>query len=38
METVAPEALVARVTLNWPAIREAEERILLIQGTTSVRF
>jgi len=32
METVAPEALVARVTLNWPAIREAEERILLIQG------
>ena len=32
VETVAPEAPQARVTLNWPAIHEVEERVLLIQG------
>ena len=32
METVAPEAPRARVTLNWPAVQEAAERVLLIQG------
>lgn len=32
VETLAPEAPRARVSLNWPAIREAGERVLLIQG------
>lgn len=31
-QTVAPEAPIARVTLNWPALREVEERVLLVQG------
>ena len=32
VETVAPEAPRARVTLNWPALREVEDRVVLIQG------
>lgn len=32
VETVAPEPPRARLTLNWGAVHEVEERVLLIQG------